>query len=160
MGKADFSVESFLTFHHLSVTVSAYQTHHCRNHQITLRGNMFMKKVLVVDDSLSAIRQLEKIINDSDDFICIGQARNGAEAIKMNHTENPDIICMDMNMPGMDGLTALRSLAILDKQVQVVMVTSLGGVGDKFTEAIKLGAKNVISKPFDTDNVLRILRSL
>jgi two-component system, chemotaxis family, chemotaxis protein CheY len=119
-----------------------------------------MKKVLVVDDSLSVTRQLEKIINDSGDFSCVGHAKNGAEAIKMNHTENPDIICMDMNMPGMDGLTALRSLVMLDKEVQVVMVTSLGGVGDKFTEAIKLGAKNVISKPFEAENVLRILRAL
>lgn len=119
-----------------------------------------MKKVLVVDDSLSVTRQLEKIINDSGDFTCVGHAKNGAEAIKMNHTEDPDIICMDMNMPGMDGLTALRSLVMLDKAVQVVMVTSLGGVGDKFTEAIKLGAKNVISKPFEAENVLRILRAL
>jgi len=119
-----------------------------------------MKKVLVVDDSLSVARQLEKIISDSGDFTCVGHAKNGAEAIKMNHTENPDIICMDMNMPGMDGLTALRSLVVLDKDVQVVMVTSLGGVGDKFTEALKLGAKNVISKPFEADNVLQILRQL
>jgi two-component system chemotaxis response regulator CheY len=119
-----------------------------------------MKKVLVVDDSLSVARQLEKIIADSGDFTCVGHAKNGAEAIKMNHTENPDIICMDMNMPGMDGLTALRSLAVLDKDVKVVMVTSLGGVGDMFTEALKLGAKNVISKPFGADNVLQILREL
>jgi two-component system chemotaxis response regulator CheY len=119
-----------------------------------------MKKVLVVDDSLSVARQLEKIISDSGDFTCVGHAKNGAEAIKMNHAENPDIICMDMNMPGMDGLTALRSLAMLDKEVKVVMVTSLGGVGDKFTEALKLGAKNVISKPFEADDVLKILRAL
>jgi two-component system, chemotaxis family, chemotaxis protein CheY len=119
-----------------------------------------MKKVLVVDDSLSVARQLEKIISDSGDFTCVGHAKNGAEAIKMNHTENPDIICMDMNMPGMDGLTALRSLVVLDKDVKVVMVTSLGGVGDKFTEALKLGAKNVISKPFGPENVLKILREL
>jgi two-component system chemotaxis response regulator CheY len=119
-----------------------------------------MKKVLVVDDSLSVARQLEKIIADSGDFTCVGHAKNGAEAIKMNHTENPDIICMDMNMPGMDGLTALRSLVVLDKDVKVVMVTSLGGVGDKFTEALKLGAKNVISKPFGAENVLQILREL
>ena len=78
----------------------------------------------------------------------------------MNHTENPDIICMDMNMPGMDGLTALRSLVVLDKEVKVDMVTSLGGVGDKFTEALKIGAKNVISKPFEANNVLEILRAL
>jgi two-component system chemotaxis response regulator CheY len=119
-----------------------------------------MKKVLVVDDSLSVARQLEKLINDSGDFVCVGHAKNGAEAIKMNHTEDPDIICMDMNMPGMDGLTALRSLVVLDKEVKVVMVTSLGGVGDKFAEALKLGAKNVISKPFEADTVLNVLRAL
>ena len=119
-----------------------------------------MKKVLVVDDSLSVARQLEKIISESEEFTCVGHAKNGAEAIKMNHSEDPDIICMDMNMPGMDGLTALRSLSMLDKEVKVVMVTSLGGVGDKFTEALKLGAKNVISKPFEADDVLKILRGL
>jgi two-component system, chemotaxis family, chemotaxis protein CheY len=119
-----------------------------------------MKKVLVVDDSLSVARQLEKIISESGEFTCVGHAKNGAEAIKMNHAEDPDIICMDMNMPGMDGLTALRSLSMLDKEVKVVMVTSLGGVGDKFTEALKLGAKNVISKPFEADDVLKILREL
>lgn len=119
-----------------------------------------MKKVLVVDDSLSVARQLEKILNESGDFSCVGHAKNGAEAIKMNHSENPDVICMDMNMPGMDGLTALRSLVVLDKEVKVVMVTSLGGVGDKFAEALKLGAKNVISKPFEADTVLNVLRAL
>ena len=119
-----------------------------------------MKKVLVVDDSLSVARQLEKIISESGEFTCVGHAKNGAEAIKMNHAEDPDIICMDMNMPGMDGLTALRSLSMLDKEVKVVMVTSLGGVGDKFTEALKLGAKNVISKPFEANDVLKILREL
>lgn len=119
-----------------------------------------MKRVLVVDDSLSVARQLAKIITESGDFICIGHAKNGAEAIKMNHTEDPEIICLDMNMPGMDGLAALRTLSVMDKEVKVVMVTSLGGVGDKFSEAIKLGAKNVISKPFEASNVLRILREL
>ena len=119
-----------------------------------------MKRVLVVDDSLSVARQLERIINDSGEFTYIGHAKNGAEAIKVNQTENPDIICMDMNMPGMDGLTALRSLVVLDKEVKVVMVTALGGVGDKFSEALKLGAKNIISKPFEADTILQILREL
>ena len=123
-------------------------------------GSVKMKRVLVVDDSLSVARQLEKIIRESGDFTCVGHAKNGAEAIRMNHTEDPEIICMDMNMPGMDGLTALRSLSVMDKEVKVVMVTSLGGVGDKFTEAIKFGAKNVISKPFESDTILRILREL
>lgn len=119
-----------------------------------------MKKVLIVDDSLAVARQLEKIISGSGDFVCLGPARDGAQAIKMNLAENPDIICMDMNMPGMDGLTALRSIVALDPVVNVVMVSSLGGVSDNFSQAMKLGAKSVISKPFEADDILRTLRGL
>ena len=119
-----------------------------------------MKRVLVVDDSLSVARQLENIIKASGDFQVIGHARNGVEAIRIHQEERPDIICMDMNMPVMDGLTALRTLAALDRNVSVVMVSSLGGVGDKFTEALRLGARSVITKPFEADKVLDILRNL
>lgn len=119
-----------------------------------------MKKVLIVDDSIAVSRQLEKIIAGSGEFEVVGHAKNGAEAIKMHQTLHPDITCMDMNMPVMDGITALRTLVAMNKDVKVVMVTSLGGVGDKFTEALKLGAKNVISKPFEDDKVLEILRGL
>ncbi len=119
-----------------------------------------MKKVLIVDDSISVARQLQKIIAGSGAYEVVGHAKNGAEAIKMNQAEDPEIICMDMNMPVMDGLTALRTISVMDKEVKVVMVTSLGGVGDKFTEALKNGAKNVISKPFEAGKVLDILGAL
>lgn len=119
-----------------------------------------MKKVLIVDDSISVARQLEKILTDSGEFQVVGHGKNGMEAIRMHQTERPDIICMDMNMPGMDGLTALRTLVALDKNVKVVMITSLGGVGDKFTEALRLGARTVISKPFEAENILKILREI
>jgi len=119
-----------------------------------------MKRVLIADDSIAVARQLEKVVMSTGEFEVIGHAKNGAEAIKLNQTENPDIICMDLNMPIMDGLTALRNIKALDREVQVVMVTSLGGVGDKFSEALKLGARNVISKPFEAENVLNILRGL
>src|SRR6266567_813462 len=119
-----------------------------------------MKRVLIVDDSIAVARQLEKIIAGSGEFEVAGHGKNGMEAIKMHQTLHPEIICMDMNMPLMDGLTALRTLIALDRNVKVVMVTSLGGVGDKFTEAMKLGAKNVISKPFEAETMLKILREL
>ena len=117
-----------------------------------------MKRVLIVDDSISVARQLEKMVTSTGEFEVIGHAKNGAEAIKVNQSEDPDLICMDMNMPVMDGLTALRNIVAMDRNVKVVMVTSLGGVGEKFTEALKLGAKNVISKPFEAETVLQILR--
>lgn len=119
-----------------------------------------MKRVLIADDSITVARQLERIVNSTGEFVTIGHARNGAEAIRLNQTEDPDIILLDMNMPVMDGLTALRNLATLDPEAKVVMVTSLGGVGDKYAEAIKLGARSVISKPFEAENVLKVLRSL
>lgn len=119
-----------------------------------------MRKVLIVDDSISVARQLEKILTESGAFEVVGHGKNGMEAIKMHQSLHPDIICMDMNMPVMDGLTALRTLTALDKNVKVVMVTSLGGVGDKYAEALKLGARNVISKPFEQETVLKVLRDL
>ena len=119
-----------------------------------------MKSVLIVDDSIAIARHLEKIINSDEEFEVIGQGRNGAEALKQCQELKPDIVCMDMNMPVMDGLTALRNLLQSTPELDVVMITSLGGVGDKFTEALRRGAKNVISKPFEKDNVLKILKNL
>lgn len=116
--------------------------------------------VLIVDDSLTAARQLEKIITASNEFVSVGCAANGAEAITMNHRENPDIICMDMNMPTMDGLSALRTLKTIDAQVKIVMVTSLAGVDDKYGEALRLGASGLISKPFETETILTTLRQI
>src|SRR3990172_2000177 len=110
-----------------------------------------MKKVLVVDDSLSVGRQLSQIIAGTGEFEVIGPARNGVEAIKMYQTDRPDIVCLDMNMPVMDGPTALRSIMAIDRNARVVMITSLGGVGDKFTEALKLGARHRIYKHLRTD---------
>ncbi|NOY12777.1 MAG: response regulator [Deltaproteobacteria bacterium] len=119
-----------------------------------------MKSVLIVDDSLAVARQLEKIVSSCEDFKVVAQGRNGAEAIKLCQQHKPEIVCMDMNMPVMDGLTALRNLMQLTPELKVVMVTSLGGVGDKYTEALRLGAKDVISKPFEKDTVLKMLRRL
>jgi two-component system chemotaxis response regulator CheY len=119
-----------------------------------------MKKVLVVDDSLSVARELSRIIASSGEFEVAGHAKNGAEAVQMYLQVRPDIVCMDVNMPVMDGITALRTLVSLDKNAKVVMVTSLGGVGDKYTEALKLGARGVISKPMQSEEVLKLLRGL
>lgn len=119
-----------------------------------------MRSVLIVDDSIAVARQLEKIVNSDEDFEVIGQGRNGAEAIKLCQQHKPDIVCMDMNMPVMDGLTALRNLMQLTPELKVIMVTSLGGVGDKYTEALRLGAIDVISKPFEKESVLKMLKRL
>ncbi len=119
-----------------------------------------MHRVLVVDDDFAIAKQIRSILHSTTDFECVGHAKNGAEAIKLNHTEDPDIICMDMQMPGMDGLTAVRSLVKLDKTVKIVMITSFGTISSWCAEALKAGAREIITKPFDAETLLTVLRAL
>jgi two-component system, chemotaxis family, chemotaxis protein CheY len=111
-------------------------------------------RVLLVDDSLSVGRQLERILAEAAQYEVVGQARNGAEAVKLYAAEKPDLVVMDIVMPVMDGLTALRTILGMNRSARVVMISSVGGVGEKASEALRMGAKAVVSKPFEPDDVL------
>jgi two-component system chemotaxis response regulator CheY len=121
---------------------------------------MSKKKVLLVDDSIATAKQLQKIVDETDGYEVAGHALNGIEGIKMFMSIRPDIVFMDIVMPEMDGLQAIRSIKNLDKEAKIVVISSAGGVGDKVTEALKFGAMNVIPKPFDPDRVRDILSSV
>lgn len=118
------------------------------------------KKVLLVDDSITTAKQLEQIIGGFPGYEIVGHAKNGAEAVKLYKTLKPDIVCMDIVMPLMDGLQATRAILQSDKDAKVVMISSLGGVGDKVVEALKVGAKNVIAKPFEPEKIQSTLEAL
>jgi two-component system, chemotaxis family, chemotaxis protein CheY len=118
------------------------------------------RNVLVVDDSLAIARQLTKIIEGFGEYKVVGHAKNGAEAVKLYKTLEPDVVMMDIVMPMMDGIQSLRTLMRLDPKAKVVVVSSVGGVGQKVEEAIRLGARNVISKPFEPEKVQSILEKL
>lgn len=108
-----------------------------------------MLKLLIVDDSALMRRQLATLFADEGD-IEIRQARNGKEAIEENRTFLPDVVTLDINMPEMDGLTAL-SVLMADRPVPVVMVSSLTERGALATfEALNLGAVDYIVKPGGT----------
>ena len=121
---------------------------------------MSKKKVLLVDDSIAIAKQLQKIVEDTDDFEVIGHAKNGIEGIKLFMSLKPDVVFMDIVMPEMDGLQAIRSIKNLDKDAKIIVISSAGGVGDKVTEALKFGAMNVIPKPFEAEKVKDILRTV
>ncbi len=108
-----------------------------------------MIRILVVDDSALMRRQLSQIFTDAGNFE-IALARNGSDAIEMNNTFKPDVITLDINMPEMDGITAL-SLIMAERPVPVVMVSSLTEKGALATfEALNLGAVDYIAKPGGT----------
>lgn len=121
---------------------------------------MQKSKLLIVDDSVSIARQLERIAEGSGEFEVVGHAKNGIEGIKLYSELKPDIVCMDLVMPLMDGLQAIRSIVSMDKNALIVVISSAVGVGEKTTEAIQFGAKNVLAKPFDSKKVIQILREI
>lgn len=108
-----------------------------------------MIKLLIVDDSALMRRQLTKLFEAEGDFI-IQVARNGREAVEENTSFAPDVVTLDINMPEMDGLTAL-SMLMAERPVPVVMVSSLTEKGAMATlEALNLGAVDYILKPGGT----------
>lgn len=108
-----------------------------------------MIKLLIVDDSALMRRQLTQIFAAAGDFE-ISQARNGLDAVEQNRTFMPDVVTLDINMPEMDGITAL-SLMMAERPVPVVMVSSLTEQGALATfEALNLGAVDYIAKPGGT----------
>jgi two-component system chemotaxis response regulator CheY len=117
-------------------------------------------RVLVVDDSVTAARQLGDIIAQISGCEVVEIARNGAEAIKLYQQLSPDVVCMDIVMPVMDGLQAMRVILQRDKTAKVVIVSSIGGVADKAVEALKFGAKSIISKPFQPEEIRKTLQAL
>lgn len=108
-----------------------------------------MIKLLIVDDSALMRRQLVALFEAEGDFE-IRLARNGKEAVAENAAFKPDVITLDINMPEMDGLTAL-TLLMAERPVAVVMVSSLTEKGALATfEALALGAVDYVAKPGGT----------
>ncbi|WEJ59205.1 chemotaxis-specific protein-glutamate methyltransferase CheB [Devosia sp. FJ2-5-3] len=108
-----------------------------------------MTKLLIVDDSALMRRQLTQLFASAGDFEIL-QARNGREAVEQNRLFQPDVVTLDINMPEMDGLTALSQIMV-ERPIPVVMVSSLTEKGALATfEALSLGAVDFIVKPGGT----------
>ena len=107
-------------------------------------------RVLVVDDSAFMRRQLKRVIDSSPDLKVIDAARNGQEAVDKVKELEPDVVTLDINMPEMDGLTALTYI-MMERPTPCVVISSLTQEGAMTTfEALELGAVDFIAKPSGT----------
>jgi len=113
--------------------------------------------VLLVDDSRTVLSQIEKTVEASEEAEIVGTASNGAEAIQKASELKPDLVIMDIVMPDIDGLAALRMLQAKQPEIRVAMLSSVGGMASKAEEAFRLGAVQVLAKPVDEETLGALL---
>jgi two-component system, chemotaxis family, chemotaxis protein CheY len=116
-----------------------------------------MAKILIVDDAEFLRVRLTKMLN-TDGFE-VFQAENGVKAVEIYKEIQPDVVLMDVTMPEMDGLTALKTIVEFDPKARVVMLTALGQES-VVLEAVKSGARDFIVKPFEHDRVMKAIGKL
>ena len=116
-----------------------------------------MARILVVDDAAFMRVRAAKTLEDAGHTV--QQAENGLEAVKQYTEWRPDAVLMDITMPEMDGLAALKEIKKIDPNARVAMVTAMGQQAIVM-EALKSGAKDFVLKPFQPDRVLAALQKL
>lgn len=117
-----------------------------------------MKKVLIVDDA-AFMRMSIRIILEKNGYEVVGEAENGTVAVNKYKELNPDIVTMDITMPEMSGIEALKLIMEYDSNATVVMLSAMGQQ-DKVMEAVMLGAKTFIVKPFKEEHVVLTLNKI
>lgn len=112
-------------------------------------------RIMVVDDSRIVKLQMENILADTN-YEIASYCRCGEEAVEQYGEVLPDLVTMDIIMPGMDGLETAQAILEEHPEARIIMVSSLA-YDDTFEEAKSIGAKGFIDKPFDRDNLLKLL---
>lgn len=115
-------------------------------------------KVLAVDDSLVTLKILKKIIKDSE-FEIIAEATSGEDAITKYDEVQPDLVLLDIIMPGMDGIEALEKIIQKDASAKIIMVSSMG-TKEKVMESLEKGAKNFVMKPYEKSTLLEVMKKV
>lgn len=119
---------------------------------------MTMRKptLLVVDDETDALYSFRRVFEKSDYRIL--EARSGREAIKIAESGEPDVILMDLRMPGLDGLAALKQIRSTDPRTPVILMTAYSSTQGTI-EAMKAGAFDYVLKPFDVDRIRAVVQA-
>lgn len=112
-------------------------------------------KVLIVDDA-TFMRMMIKDILVKNGFDVVGEAENGAQAVEKYKETSPDLVTMDITMPEMDGITALKEIKQIDASAKIIMCSAMGQQS-MVIDAIQAGAKDFIVKPFQADRVLEAI---
>jgi two-component system, chemotaxis family, chemotaxis protein CheY len=113
-------------------------------------------KVLLVDDS-SFMRTILKNIILKDPFVMAGEADNGKDGVELYKKLKPDLVTMDIVMPVMDGIDAVKAIKVFDPEAKIIMVSAMGQQS-MVIDSIQAGARDFIIKPFQPPRVQEALK--
>lgn len=116
-----------------------------------------MIKIVIANDERAAVRLLELLIKRTTDMKVIGKAKNGEEAVRMAQALRPDVVLMDLMMPGIDGIEATKRIRSTVPSTEVVVNTARA---DYTNRALEAGASRVLSIPIKQDEILNAIRDV
>lgn len=115
-----------------------------------------MANILIIDDSRTSRKVLKNLL-EADGHKIIAEAVNGEEGVSKFIEYTPDIVTMDITMPVMDGIEALKKIREINENAKVVMVTA-AGQANKIREAVSFGASEFLAKPFEPEQITEIIK--
>ena len=117
-----------------------------------------MANILICDDA-AFMRMMIKDILTKNGYNVVGEAENGAMVVDMYEELHPDLTMLDITMPEMDGIQALKSIKSAHPEANVIMCSAMGQQA-MVIEAIQSGAKDFVVKPFQAERVLEAVRKV
>lgn len=117
-----------------------------------------MANVLIVDDTMFMRASIRKMLEENGHAV-VGEASNGVEAVGKYAEVKPDVVLMDITMPDMNGLDALRLIKEIDSQAKVIMCTAVGQQA-MVAKAVELGAQQFIVKPFQAERLIEAIKTV
>ena len=115
-------------------------------------------RVVVVDDHAIVRRGLDQLLSGTEDLVVVGAAADGSEAVEVVLQTRPDVVLMDLQMPGTDGVTAIREILAQGSDTQVVVLTSFSD-SERIIGALDAGAVGYLLKDADPDDLLEGVRA-
>jgi len=112
-----------------------------------------MGATILIADDLSFMRMIQREILSERGYTIVGEASDGIEAVRKYQSLNPDLVLLDITMPNMNGLEAMRRIFTINPKARVIMCSALGQQ-NLIVEAIRAGVKDFIVKPFKPERIL------
>ncbi|RCK79109.1 MAG: Chemotaxis regulator - transmits chemoreceptor signals to flagelllar motor components CheY [Candidatus Ozemobacter sibiricus] len=116
------------------------------------------KRIMIVDDA-AVMRIMLKQLFEKNGFEVVAEVSNGADAVERYEILRPDLVTMDITMPDMDGITAVKEIIRIDPGARIIMCSAMGQV-DKVKAAVLAGAKSFLVKPLKPERVLQTVNQV